>query len=248
MALKRIKKVADLLKHLKNDGRPDAGPRWFRGHSNREWALLSAYDRLVDPPKETQLLNKFRQNANLLIREQYPNTDFDWMFLMQHYGVPTRLLDWSESPLVALYFSLEMDNEDTRDEDAILWVLYPYLLNAHSWASGERYIPAFEDTDYLGSYSVEQYAKGTDSGILPIAAIATRNNARIQAQLGAFTISHREKKPIESIGDKKHVTRYLIPAEYKQALHEELKVLAFNKFQIFPELASVGDIIKEELL
>lgn len=50
-----------------------------------------------------------------------------WLTLMQHYGLPTRLLDWSESPLVALYFALSSD-EDAK-ADAAVWVLNPMKLN-----------------------------------------------------------------------------------------------------------------------
>lgn len=50
-----------------------------------------------------------------------------WLTLMQHYGLPTRLLDWSESPLVALYFALSSD-EDAKT-DAAVWVLNPMRLN-----------------------------------------------------------------------------------------------------------------------
>jgi hypothetical protein len=156
-------------------------------------------------------------------------------------GVPTRLLDWSENPLISLYFAVNGEN----DNDGVLWVLSPNKLNFNT--NDEKYIPAFEEEEYLGSYTTEKYDKGKDKGILPIAAIATRNNSRIQAQMGVFTISHRETTSIDQVGNKKHIIQYVIPANKKEDIRNELSLLGVTKFSVFPELQSIGEMIKEEL-
>ena len=89
--------------------------------------------RLKKPASENDLINKFRQNANLLV-EQSPKTDFDWLFVMQHYGVPTRLLDWTESPLVGLYFAVT----EHPNADGTLWVLKPIELNKQTTAKPDE--------------------------------------------------------------------------------------------------------------
>ncbi len=86
-----------------------------------------------------------------------------------------------------------------------------------------------------------------DNGILPIAAIATRNNPRIQAQLGVFTISHLKKTPIEEIEGGKHCVKFTIPASAKERLRQELRILGLTRFQVFPELTSIGDNLREQL-
>ena len=246
MVDKKITSIADMVKELKKIADPSRGPTWYRGHADTKWGLEPHYDRLKNPLKETELLSRFRQNANLLLNHPPAMPyDFGWMFLMQHYGVPTRLLDWTESPLIALYFAIEDRNTANFKKDGALWVLYPLELNAHSTA-GEVYIPSFED-EWLANYSVSQYSKGKDNGILPIGAIATRNNPRIQAQLGVFTISHRKKTPIEGIEGGKHCVKLVIPKDAKVKIREELKILGLTRFQIFPELASIGESLKEEL-
>ena len=136
---------------------------------------------------------------------------------------------------------------DEYECNSALWVLSPNKLNANTNTDDEKYIPAFEESEYLGSYTTEKYDKGKDKGILPIAAIATRNNSRIQAQMGVFTISHREKSSIDQIGDKKHVLRYIIPYESRVAIREELTILGITKFTVFPELQSIGEMIKGDL-
>lgn len=246
MADKKINSIADMIKELTRVIDPKRGPAWCRGHADASWTLQPYYDRLKKPLKETELLDKFRQNANLLLSHA-PSTpyDFGWMFLMQHYGVPTRLLDWTESPLVALYFAIEDLNAKNAKKDGALWILFPLELNMHSTKS-QIYIPSFED-EWLANYRVDQYDKGKDNGILPLAAIATRNNPRIQAQLGVFTISHQKKTPLEKVEGGKHCIKLIIPASAKLRLKQELRVLGIDRFQIFPELTSIGDNLRELL-
>lgn len=238
-----IKSLTELLAALRLDLKDQTDPVWYRGHGEQNWKLVPGFHRLKKATSENDLINKFRQNANLLV-EQSPKTDFDWLFVMQHYGVPTRLLDWTESPLVGLYFAVI----DHPKSDAALWVLKPIGLNIQTTAKAEeaKYIPSFED-DQLKNYSTIAVEKGNLTGILPIAVIATRNNARIQAQLGSFTIHHSTKTPIEEIGNKKHVAKYTIPAASKEKIKEDLHLLGFTKFQVFPELTSIGDNIRDAL-
>lgn len=87
--------------------------------------------------------------------------------------------------------------------------------------------------------------KATNVELLPVATIATRNNPRIQAQMGTFTIHHTKKVPVEAVGDKSHVIKYIIPSSAREPLKKELRLLGLNQFSLFPELASVGAILRE---
>ena len=243
MTQRTIKSFSSLIEALRKDLSGYADPVWYRGHGKQSWSLVAGFHRLKKATSEISLINKFRQNANLLV-EQSPRSEFDWLFVMQHYGVPTRLLDWTESPLVALYFAVTQHPK----ADGALWILKPIELNKQTTAKPEevKYIPSFED-EALKNYSTMSVEKGNLSGILPVAVIATRNNDRIQAQLGVFTISHSTKTPIEKIGNKKHVAKYIIPAAAKQSIRGDLRLLGFSKFQVFPELASIGENIRGAL-
>jgi hypothetical protein len=243
MQKRKIRSLGELITKLRSDLGDYSDPIWFRGHSRSSWKLVPGFHRVSKPTSERNLINRFRQNANLLV-EQSPRSDFDWLFLMQHYGVPTRLLDWSESPLVGLYFAVTSNQND----DGTLWILKPLELNRQTTADpgDTAFISSFED-EALGTYSTLTVEKGSLKGILPVAVIATRNSARIQAQLGVFTISHSAKTPIEEIGDKSHVLQYEIPAICKARIQEELRLMGVTKFQIFPELTSIGDNLREIL-
>jgi len=245
MTVRKVESIAELLTNLAADNASYQGAIWFRGHADLSWSLIPGYYRISSPPSEGTLLKRFKQSAAMLIDRQ-PGDTFDWLFLMQHYGVPTRLLDWTESPLVALYFAVSDQAYETHD--GALWLLKPTELNKDAGIHGseEFFIPSFED-DELKNYSVEILAHNPRQKLNPIATIATRNNPRIQSQLGVFTIHHSDACAIEGVGDKDHINKYKIPHSAKSALKEELRLLGYNKFQLFPELASIGDIIKEGL-
>lgn len=132
MALKQnsFKSIGTLLDVLKRVSK-DKPVVWFRGQAVARWNLRPS---IMRPPHsfddELVLLKRFKQNAVPLV-DAVPAGEADWLFLMQHHKVPTRLLDWTESPLVALYFAVGPSSEGRHDsKDAALWCLFPHSLNA----------------------------------------------------------------------------------------------------------------------
>jgi len=88
----------------------------FRGQANARWRLESSLERVVGKrwseatarKFEDYSIQQFQSKFHLYDRENLqPCTKLAWLAVMQHYGVPTRLLDFTESPYVALYFALE---------------------------------------------------------------------------------------------------------------------------------------------
>ena len=118
------------------------GPLWYRGCGKTSHALkLSLYRHKTSQTIEALmrleklLIERFRQRS--IPFHSRPATDnWEWLFLMQHYGVPTRLLDWSESPLMALFFAvtgarhtLGSRGKPVFETDAAIWVLDPSQWN-----------------------------------------------------------------------------------------------------------------------
>lgn len=239
-----INSVGELIFRLDEHIGDFAGPVWFRGQANSAWNLESKLMRLDPKPSESYFLNRFKQDASIIIGHN-PKSEFEWLFLMQHYGVATRLLDWSESPLTSLYFSIT----ELPDEPAALWVLLPTELNKKSnyRPDFEFEIPSFED-EHLTNYLPSTIAKESKSKLFPMAAIAPRNSTRMQAQQGVFTICHRENIHIDNAGadgsPRDHIWKYNIPAASKESFKKELRLLGVNKFQLFPELQSISENLK----
>jgi len=105
------------------DSRP-----WWRGQADSAWSLVPSLYRRGFAKKEVNINARFRMMA----KARYTNCPtsseaFPWLFLMQHYRLPTRLLDWSESPLVGIYFATAGEAGDAAD--AALWALSPTRLN-----------------------------------------------------------------------------------------------------------------------
>lgn len=157
---------------------------------------------------------------------------------MRHHGVPTRLLDWTESPLIGLYFAVSNPAHD--GDDAALWAIHPYELNQEA---GVDIIPGFDDDIELENYLPSRAAKGATSS--PLAAIGVRNSPRMYAQKGMFTISHRDGIPLENVGAKKHIWRYVIPKNKKPQIREQLKIVRVDRLAIFPDLDSVAEVATE---
>lgn len=234
--------VGQLVDRLTGHLAGEDSPVWFRGQSKSEWHLVPKHLRGEMPHSEIYLISRFKQNATILL-QQHPRNNFEWLFLMQHHSMPTRLLDWTESPLVALWFAV---TENDADEGA-LWVLLPTVLNEKSNYRPDYplEIPSFEDED-LKNYLPETVASEHRSRLFPMAAIAPRNSSRMQAQQGAFTIGHRDNIPIENAGadgaPRDHVWRYLIPPAAKATLRAQLKALGITRFQLFPELDNIAQL------
>jgi hypothetical protein len=119
-----------------DDASDDLIDPWFRGQSSIDYELVPSYFRhkpAKDDETEDDLRLDFQQKATPLLTEAAPLDDWEWYFLMQHYGLPTRLLDWSESALVGVFFAVA---ESASGSDAAVWMLDPWRLNVHSPGDG----------------------------------------------------------------------------------------------------------------
>jgi hypothetical protein len=238
-----IRSVAQMIGALKQQVEPRE-LIWFRGQARRDWELVPSLARKVKHLRaESALIKRFMQNAVPHV-EMPPREEWEWIFLMQHHRAETRLLDWTESPLAALYFAVS-EKRHVHKNGAV-WCLDPVALNraANLKFAFEAEIPAFGRDKVLESYLPSHVEEGT-SDLFPIALVGPRNTQRMAAQLGTFTINHRLHNPIEGIGDGRHVWRWIIPANAKEDIADELSRLAITALTLFPELDRVAELCGE---
>lgn len=237
---RQLTSVGEMIALLAND-KPNRERLWFRGQADRAWDLAPSLSRLGGVEAELTLFKRFKQNALPFVSDR-PQTEWEWLFVMQHFGLPTRLLDWTESPLVALYFAVHDSTPDVDQVDAALWVLLPMELNKSSklYSNYHSDIPGFGDDEHLDGYLPSAVAKQA-IGLGPIAAVAMRNNPRIQVQQGVFTVCHRDIVPLNGADNPQYIWRYIIPAGAKAQIKAELELLNLSKLSLFPELANVSE-------
>lgn len=125
-----IKSAADVLKLIESD---DVGNWIFRGQHQASWMVEATIHRIflgrnVDKSRyielERYVLNEFKRRSRFFL-SSLPQNDWEWLILAQHFGVPTRLLDWTENPLVALYFAVRNLNQTI--EDGVIYAMRPGL-------------------------------------------------------------------------------------------------------------------------
>ena len=230
-----ITSIADLLDGLEEQ--PEAGVSWYRGHTKSSHSLVPSIGRDYQPTDaELTLVKRFKQNAYPFL-DSPPEKEWEWLFLMQHHGVPTRLLDWTESPLVALWFSLERRNDD---QDACVWELQPIELNRIASIHPKFHldIPLFGQDSELDNY-LPSVLETTAAKNTPAAGIAPRQFSRVVAQMGSFTVTHKEHLSLEASAGQ-CLRQFVIPAPSKEAIRKELELLCVTRLSVFPELQNVA--------
>jgi hypothetical protein len=246
----RIRSVNELLRAVESHRqRASRTPIWFRGSTSRKYSLVPSLGR---PPfsleHESALINAFKQNAIQFVDER-PQSEWEWLFLARHHAVPTRLLDWTESPLIGLYFAVNGVDDLTRNDskDGALWLLLPAELNRQAGITlvDKLALPIFEDKDqHLRNYLPMVMASEQGTRLTPAAGIAIRHSKRMQAQFSVFTVTHREQSPVESLGDGRHIGRYIVPAGAKSRIRRQLGSLRIDELSVFPELDNVARLAR----
>ena len=220
---------------------------WFRGIGEKYSKALvpSLYRKANLSQYEREMARDFR-----LRYRGYGIADRSYierMSMMQHYGLPTRLLDWTENALCALYFACD----GKADKDGVVYVLDPWAFN-HHFNPDVISVPT-GDSDALKAYEliedIVQNPLRTVSSEFPLAFRPNMTNDRIQAQRGLFTIHGRSKTPIEVLTKRMRTVEVLwqlaISSKDKTDIRRQLAVTGVTSSTLFPGIQGLCEEICE---
>lgn len=231
---------------------------WFRGHAAIWGELTPKIYRAVyneiwkkDPLFECRLIQDFIRLAEPMMSDP-PSLDqkIRWIFLMQHHGAPTKLLDWTENVLVGLYFAVR----DEVERDGELWAIRPEALNAKQkleWvpcadeAEAKELLKYFErdPCESLGGEAAKKVA-------YPLAIKPAMHFARMVSQLSTFTIHPRSTRTTNTIPsvltDSRDLVRYIIPGNRKAPLRVELEAIGISERTLFSDLDALSRTLVRE--
>ena len=185
----------------------------YRGHREESWALEPVIDRvkhgaLTRLDHEHQMFQEFRRRAAAFLSTM-PTNDWELLTLARHHGLPTRLLDWSENPLAALFFAVEGPSKG----DGAVWT---YLFRGLGRPLPENSPDPFS-VEHLGLYQPPHL------------------HPRIAVQSSLFTV-HPESWKDDTDRWSGSLTKVVIPQRERPHVRHELFRLGIHRAALFPDL------------
>jgi len=230
---------------------------WFRGVGSCKYTLIPGAYRKPELDEES-MGNEFEQRSPSYF-DREPTDEWDWYFLMQHYRLPTRLLDWSESPLVALFFALDSWKQDRATTRArrlpgpCVWMLEPGSLNLISTDNVDN-APIVPPGKFSNHWLLRQCGYGkpvatfefegkTYTNALPLAIMPKRREPRILAQQGMFTVHGASRDALESVvaSDRRgRIACIRLEKPASPGWRDDLRTLGVFRAALFPEPDSIA--------
>jgi len=251
-------------------GRADGNGLFYRGQVCDEWNLLPSLARVGHNRQITTLVKDMHGN-NLSIQQWIENSlyyqlhargghllprnprPWEILFLMRHHGFPTRLLDWTRSFGIALFFAISrtaIQNVELAGKAAAVWIMNPGRLNIATRQDTSEVV-CYLDTDYPIGY--EQYFAhhlGDHYGTFPhevVASWADSSNERLRAQRGAFTLHRDLSVPLES-SYPACLRKIVIPPVLYWPAVEFLNYAGIDHTSLFPDIDALAAFLVQTVV
>lgn len=267
--LERVKTVRGDLADQKGDKVDRVGEEhgiWFRGQPSSSLALMpEIYREPFKGAQEAEIRQEFQARALQLVQGRHPTMKWQWYFLMRHYGAPTRLLDWTDNPMVALFFAVDEAARKGFDPrcDACVWAVNPWSLN--ELLKGDKrlkrkrieikgpMLPEWEEADEWLPDLEEAFATGDRVKVGSPAAIDPPHiDRRVAAQGSRFVIfgTNKDMRAMQLQGSKRKRRQLLgmlpIPGSKVRSLNKELALAGVTHSSLFPDLPGLSEEIRRK--
>jgi len=227
----------------------------YRGDSDADRPLLTSLDKLggISPPHtkahlEEHILRNFIRYSRPYLPQPYAN-DWELLVIAQHHGLPTRLLDWTYSPLVAANFAT-LGSFPGRNR--VIWKLNWKQVHEHFKLRPLAFL--VQDLDeVLNEKGISSpwdlfNASGTGESAFACMLEPPALDSRIVAQSATFTLSSDKTKSFDLIlsehGLQSALRRFVIPREKVDLIRDQLDLCGMDERRLFPDLDGVAAEMK----
>ena len=220
----------------------------FRGVGRAEWTLQSSLERLniqLVVEAERYVLTTFQRRVHHYISDPPAKEDgLEWLALLQHHGAPTRLLDWTKSPYVALFFALDERRE--AGGSCALWAIDLRWCKSQAIQAIQQNAPGriapIDPDESLGKPETFNAAFFTEPPVQFVAPLQPfRMNERLTIQQGLFLCPGDLRAGFESnllafqLNDfADHVHKIVIPNHLREDILAMLHRMNINRASLFP--------------
>lgn len=242
---------------------------FFRGQADASWTLTPKVLREKKYNEKELVLDFYHYGPLHSFNYDLDNDRLSLLTDMQHYEVPTRLLDWSLSPLSSLYFAVEprkgceQNERDNPEKEAVVYVLNPWAFNKQildnncrsynshpkiqdAYLLARALLSTYKDFAYIKKFVYDKYGfRITKKDIQePFALVSNFTNSRMQHQRGVFTIHGMDKVDLRNEDYfTNNAYKIIIKAEVKQEIYEQLNWLYINEYTQYPDIKGIKEIV-----
>jgi hypothetical protein len=232
---------------------------WFRGQRNIEALNPSVFRDDFEVPKEPNdedlekcrlraerhLFREFNDYASSLVDPKV--SEHEMYFIQRHYGMPSRLLDWSLDPLIGLYFATEKKDEKSTTNGCVFLVDAYQIVYSQEPRTKDWGIGTLKHPDVKAALAA--IAWDEKNGLIPqfhFPVQVAKRDVRIINQAGCFTF-HVKRAP--NLPEKAFLEQVIeIPASAKEGIREELKILQFHPLRVYGDLNSLSKTVTERVM